>query len=285
MSIDAHLSQALDITSGVPQGSILGSLMFIIFINDLPLHVKKANLCIYADDTTQSAAGCSIEEVQETLQEELTLITNWATNNKMALNKTKSMLICSKPKQHQLNKEKKTIQLLIDGNSVENVSLVKLLGLHLDSNLSWDVHVENTCKKIRKRLGLLKRSKKLLTRQARVTFYKAIIQPVMDYGACVWGDTAVKHADAMPLLQKRAARIITDAAWDAPSEVIFKELNIIPFKERVARMKAKMVFKALKRLAPAYISEEFTLFSQIHTRNTRYSSDHLILPKVKKLLC
>ena len=100
--------------------------------------------------------------------------------------------------------------------------------------------------------------------------------------AYVWGDLYIKHTNAMLLLQKRAARVIVDAAWDArPSQAIFEELTIIPFKERVARMKAKIVYKALNGLTPSYISEKFTLFNAIHNKNTR-NSKNLILPQVKR---
>ena len=93
-----------------------------------------------------------------------------------------------KPKQ-QLEKQDETFNLFVDNNTVENVSSAKLLGIYLDSNILWDVHADYTCKKIRKRMGLLLRSETFLIRQARITFYYALIQPVMDYGACVWGDT------------------------------------------------------------------------------------------------
>lgn len=146
--------------------------MFIILINDLPLHAKTAKLSIYAYDTTQYTAGQSIDEVHETLQKELDTIHMWANNNKMAMNpdKTKSMVVCSKPKQKQLERKEKTIKLVMDEKAVVNVNSAKLLGVYIDNNISWDVHVDHTCKKIRKRLGLLLRSKKFLTPQARLLF-------------------------------------------------------------------------------------------------------------------
>ena len=81
-------------------------------------------------------------------------------------------------------------------------------------------------------------------------------------------------------LQKRAARIIKDVSWDAPSEALFKDLKIVPFHERVARIKVKTVFKALNGMQ-TYLSEKFTKFSSVHSRKTRNSSRNLILPRVK----
>ena len=83
-------------------------------------------------------------------------------------------------------------------------------------------------------------------------------------------------------LQKRAARIIKDAPWDARSKPLFDDLNIVPFHERVARMKVKMVFKALNGMLPSYMSEKFLRFSTIHSRKTRNSTRNLSLPQVKQ---
>ena len=159
--------------------------------------------------------------------------------------------------------------------------IAKLLGIHLDSSLTWAKHVAVISNKICKRLGLLKRLKQFLAPRARLTFYNALVQPLMDYGACVWGDSFVTHSNIMLRLQKRAARIIKDVSWDAPSEALFKDLKIVPFHERVARIKVKTVFKALNGMLPTYLSEKFTRFSSVHSRKTRNSSRNLILPRVK----
>ena len=135
--------------------------------------------------------------------------------------------------------------------------------------------------KICKRLGLLNRLKQFLASRARLAFYNALVQPLMDYGACVWGDSFVTHSNTMRRLQKRAARIIKDVSWDAPSEALFKDLKIVPFHERVARIKVKTVFKALNGMLPTYLSEKFTRFSSVHSRKTRNSSRNLIFPRVK----
>ena len=106
VSINCVMSSSLPITSGVPQGSLLGPLLFIIFINGLPLSVTNKSMYTYADDTTQVVAGHNVMEVASTLGEDIRNINKWAANNRMALNteKAKSMLICSKPKHPSLAK-------------------------------------------------------------------------------------------------------------------------------------------------------------------------------------
>ena len=202
----------------------------------------------------------------------------------MALNsaKTKAMLVCSNRKAKKLDNRRESLNINLDGKTIETVKCAKLLGIHLDSNLTWNEHVEQTTKKINKRLGLLKRSKSFLTPKARIMFYNAVIQPVMDYGSCVWGDVSASHNNTMVKLQKRAARIITNSAWDTPSGPLFDALGIVPFPERVARAKATLMFKTLNNLVPGYLAQKFTRFNNIHDINTRNADHNLLLPRAKQ---
>ena len=101
---------------------------------------------------------------------------------------------------------------------------------YLDTSYTWTEHVEKTSEKILERLGLLRRSKRFLTSGARVMFYNALVQPVMDYGVCIWGYSFISHSNTLLRLQKRAVR-------DAPFTALLSELNVLPFQERVAKLK------------------------------------------------
>lgn len=100
----------------------------------------------------------------------------------------------------------------------------------------------------------------------------ALVQAVMDCAACVWGDSFIGHSNATLRLQKHAAKIIMDAPWDAPSTALHSDLNIHPLQERVAKLKAKIVFKALNGLLSSYIAEKFLRFSAVYSRETRNSN-------------
>ncbi|EDO27051.1 predicted protein, partial [Nematostella vectensis] len=163
-------------------GLILGPLMFILFINDLPLEVSNSALEIYADDTTQVASGSSVSEVESILTEELKKVNGWANENKMDLT------------------------VSTENGQLECVNKVKLLGIRLDNSLTWDNHLKYIHNKNSKRLGLLKRKKKFLSLKARTLFYHSLIQPILDYGAIVWGSTKKQHIDDMVKFQKRCAR-------------------------------------------------------------------------------
>ena len=120
---------------------------------------------IYADDSTHVVAGHNVMERAWPLEEDLQNINKWAANNRMALNAetTRKILICSKPKHRSLAKNKESLKVTFQDQVTETVSSTKLLGIYLDSNLTWNEHVEKTRKKICNRLGLLKCLKRFLT--------------------------------------------------------------------------------------------------------------------------
>ena len=110
------------------------------------------------------------------------------------------------------------------------------------------------------RLGLLKRTKKFLSLKARTLFNNSIIQPILDYGAVVWGSNNKRHVQDIVKLQKRCARIILDKKWVTPSRPLFKELNILPFDKRLEYLLNILVFKALNNLASNYLRAMFTIY-------------------------
>jgi len=128
--IQRQLSSPQYITASVPQGSILGLLLFILFVNDLPLEVSKNTVKIYTDDTTQIACGRTVEEEETILTHELRLLSRWANENKMVLNhsKTNSMIVCSKPKFWGLDSE--NLKVRTDKGQLDSVVESKVLGIN-----------------------------------------------------------------------------------------------------------------------------------------------------------
>ena len=173
------------IINGVPQGSILGPLMFLLFINDLPLYTKPIHTDMYADDTTLYEIGISQDEIERNLQLALINLSKWCIANGMVINtaKTKLMLITTHQRRTILN----TNDLILSFNN-ENLNTVdkdKILGVIFDNNLSWTSHVDLLCKKISSNLWLLSRIKEYLNIEQRIQFYKTYIQPHIDYCSLV----------------------------------------------------------------------------------------------------
>ena len=162
--IDGVQSEYRLITHGVPQGSVLGPLLFIIFVNDLPHAVSRSIVDIYADDTTLSTSAqvFDLPAIQQRLQDDINKIADWTSENRMVLNatKTKSLLVTGK----RLEKKAldKDLKISCNGTEIEQVTSQKLLGVKLDSHLSFTEHIDGVCKKVSQRIAVLKKIKRNL---------------------------------------------------------------------------------------------------------------------------
>ncbi len=273
-----HTSEYLPIKVGVPQGSILGPLLFITFMNDLPLSLPNKNIDMYADDSTLYTSGRSLDDIESTLSKDLQNVSAWCDMNKMVLNikKTKSMLITTWQKLATLPRDYLSIPL--KGDILQHVWSDKLLGVTVDQHLNWHEHVNQIHRKISSNLALLWRIRQYIPIDTRITFYNAFIQPHLTFCSTVWGCTS--HIDRLEKLQRRAARIIFNADYRAPTEELFKQLKWVSVREHIKFRRAVMVYNSVNGLGPKYMTDLFNLVSSVHTRSTRNTSEHkLYVPK------
>ena len=163
------MPSSLAIGYGVPQGSILGPILFVIYINDLPQSLLKSSIGMYADDTVIYFSDSSAEIIKQVLQIDRNNVEQWLASNRLVLNqsKTKWMLFGIRQKLEHCSDHR--IQL--HGKEIDRVSSFCYLGVTLDENLSWNEHVELICNKVSKRLGLLSRIRPYLTLKAAKYVY------------------------------------------------------------------------------------------------------------------
>jgi hypothetical protein len=157
------------VACGVPQGSSLGPLLFLIYINDLPNCPNHTTARMFADDTSISYASDSAKELQNVINAELKGLSDWLTTIKLSLNivKTEFMVVGSRQRIKTLNNE---IDIEINGNMVNQVTSVNSLGVHLDNHLMWSEHTDKLCKKVASAIGALKRIRSCIsTRLSKYT--------------------------------------------------------------------------------------------------------------------
>ena len=275
-NVGGKLSSARTLSCGVPQGSILGPLLFLIYINDLPNSLRGAVPRMFADDTNLTLSAKTLTELKLALTPELNNLSCWLKANKLSLNvvKTELMIIGSR---QRLSAQCDDVEIRIDDQIIKRVDHTKSLGLTIDAQLSWGKHVEEICKKVSSAIGALKRVRPFISKETAIQIYNALIMPHFDYCSPVWDCLSGYLSDKLQKLQNRAARVITKSPFDASSNHLLSTLSWERLSLRRKKQKAVMMYKTMNDLAPEYLQ---SLFSQRHSAyNLRNSEGRLTLSK------
>ncbi len=278
VSINGAKSNPCNIISGVPQGSILGPLLFLLFINDMPEYVKHSTVDMYADDTLIYVSHTDVNVIEKCLNEDLESIAKWLDNNHMKANvsKTKVMLLGTPNKISKVNQ----INIVMNGTDVENVKSFKYLGITIDANLKWNEQVNNICRKVCNSLGIMRRIKPFVPRKSLITIYNTMILPHIDYAIIIWSNCSVSSIDKIQKLQNAAMRIILGVPFRTHVNDMLRELEFMDIRSRILYSTGCMMFKVLNNTAPRYLIDRFSAINDIHSICTRQSkAGNLYIPK------
>ena len=286
VSVNGVSSEKLCIQSGVPQGSVLGPLLFIVFINDLPQMVQDSVVDIFADDTTLSHAShlTNVNATHCALQTSVDNLVKWSDDNFMVLNstKTKSMLVTGERLKKKLTSDHQLLRINIDGKQIEQVKSQNLWGVIIDDELSFDEHIDKFTDKLAQHIALLNKMSNYLPLRERIVYYNATVKSIMMYGSNVWPNTSKEYLKHIAKLQKRAARVILGASTRTRGAFLFKELGWISFVDEVKIRKAMVCYNRLNVNCPPYNEKLLRTNSEHHQRNTRYSNYLIRKPNIKR---
>ena len=251
---DAHSNVTLT-SCGVPQGSILGPLLFIIYINDMAQTSKYFKFIIYADDTTLMG---NLNEFD--INKELSKLSIWLKLNKLSLNVSKFMIF------HQPRKKNTILSLEINNTKLECVNRFNFFGLEINAQLTWKDHVNKISNKIDKTLGIINKLKYVFPQSALILHFYSLILPHINYCILAWG-TNTKRVFK---LQKRAVRIITRSHYLSQTDPIVLHLKLLKVIDLYKLFQLKFYFKLTNQILPQYFySFDLKTNHDIHMHNIR----------------
>lgn len=262
------LSSFTQITTGVPQGSVLGPILFLLFINDLANTPRHSVINLYADDTLIYVSDEDVNVAASLLQDDINEVVSWFTKNKLTTNVSKTCLIPigTKSKLKHIHLP----PLYANGVTLEWKQQCKYLGVVIDSSLSWRDHIDYVCCKLKPKVGLLSRLRHILPKEQLRMVYMTIIQSVLDYGLTLYGLSGKTLMSRVISFQKRCARLITgEFDINISSSLLFQELDLLSTSNRIKYFLCISMYKCIHGLLPYYLSDNIMQMSEIHLYSTR----------------
>ena len=253
------------IKAGVPQGSVLGPLLFLVYVNDI-VDIIRSNIRLYADDVTlYITVDDPIDSTKsaETLNKDLKEIEKWSQQWLVQFNgaKTKTMLISNK-------RNPSYSQVSFQESALEYVTVHKHLGLLIRSDLSWSTHINFIVNKAKRLTGIMKLLQYKLSRRSLEIIYFSYVRPILEYGDVVWGGCTETEAGLLESVQLAAARAVTGATIRTSHDKLYSETGWEKLSKRRENHRLELLYKIVHGLTPKYL---FDLLPQNVSSRTNYN--------------
>ena len=270
------------INTGIPQGLILGPLLFLIYINDLSndLHTKPS---LFADDTCLFLNYSFLTSLENIYAIEVSCLKDWCNANKIQINSQKSFIL---PISRNLNAPSLNLNLLYGNSKINSSQICKYLGVLLDDKLNFKPHILQLETKLAKAVGILSKSRHILPLSALRILYFSLIHPHLLYALPIWGSTFLFYFKKLQRLQNKSISIIFNISPKIFVSPYYYKLKILKLEDLYIYEIAKIMHQHSRKALPDYLSSFFTITRQIHNRPTRsHSNNTLYLPKFSTSRC
>ena len=272
--VDDIKSSQHNVNCGVPQGSVLGPLLFLIYINDFN-ECHQAKSIQFADDTSVLVSHNSAHELKVIANLQLFNIHKWLIANKLSVNVNKCCYLTISNK--KINTE---LNLCMNDTSITKVQHARLLGVIIDETLSFKKHIESISRKVACAIYSLRKIRHLISQKIATSIYYTIIFPHLHYCITIWGNKHSYLLHTLLLLQKRAVRTICcPGDFLAHTDHLFRRLGMLKIEDLFKYFLSIYMYKITHRLTPHILSEIIAMHQHTHVYNTRTCNAHIRTPQ------
>ena len=273
-SINKSQSGKRELKYGVQQGSVLGPLLFILFISDLHKNVEFSTVHHFADDTNMPLIEKSLKKLNRHINRDLKLVVEWIRANKLSLNTSKTDLVIFKSRNKKITKH---LNFRISGQKIQPTSQVKYLGVTLQDDLHWATQLGNLRKKLSHSIGLLSKIRHYVPKHLLRTLCYSLFNSHLIYACEIWGQNQINQLfKRLLLLQEKAIRIINFQPQTSSSNNLFKENRILKISDYINYKHALFVRNSLRKENLPIFNNMFTSLGIKHTHNSRAATNHLL---------
>ena len=227
VKVNGVMSGFRSIDTGVPQGSVLGPILYLIYVNELPNISNVFSTCLFADDTTLIFKSSNIYELSNACQIGLECFFRWCCANRLSINisKTNMMLFSN------IHSPSDMTDIYMNNLKIEFASSIRFLGVLIDDKLKFVEHIDNILQKISKNIGILYRLRQFMPVHGLIMIYRSLVECYLNYCILIYGNTYQSHINRIEVAQRKCLRVISNLPPYAHSNPIFSNLHILKFND------------------------------------------------------